>query len=347
MDIIKLEQYVTEKLISKQRHASADLYIYNYTQKAQFDRIWNEETMNCRGLIMDGNHKVIARPFPKFFNYGEYKGTIPSSDFEITEKMDGSLGILYWLGSEPFIATRGSFQSEQAIKGTSMLQNMYADNSALVFDPQYTYLFEIIYPQNRIVVDYKGIEDLVLLAMVDTTTGKELEYSELVQRHAKDFTIVKKYQGIRDIAKLSTLEEPNKEGFVIHYENGLRLKVKFAEYVRLHRLVTGLNARHIWENLMKGKGIDELIDHVPDEFFKWVRDTANHIRGVFDGIESHSKMVYENALKFETRKEQALYIRTATKASSIVFMMLDKKDYKQGIWKMIRPAHEKPFRKEI
>lgn len=88
-----LQKLIDEKYISVQKHPTEDLYIYNYTQKAQFDRMWNETTMACRGLIMNGKGGIIARPFNKFFNYGEYQGEIPSGEFEITEKMDGSLGL--------------------------------------------------------------------------------------------------------------------------------------------------------------------------------------------------------------------------------------------------------------
>ena len=94
---------------------------------------------------------------------------LPNEPFEVYEKLDGSLGILYWLGDEPYIATRGSFESPQAQIATELLRAY--DLSGL--DRRRTYLFEIIYPENRIVVNYDDRRELVLLAIIDTATGRE------------------------------------------------------------------------------------------------------------------------------------------------------------------------------
>ena len=93
---ISLQSMIDEQYIKVQKHPEEDLYIYNYTAKAQYERVWNEWTLQCRGLIMDADQKVVARPFPKFFNLGEIEGQVlPKESFEVYEKMDGSLGILY------------------------------------------------------------------------------------------------------------------------------------------------------------------------------------------------------------------------------------------------------------
>lgn len=138
---------INEKYISKRKHPTADLYIYNYTAKAQYDWVWNEATEQCRGLIMDGTGNVIARPFRKFFNLDE--GTVlPLVPFEVAEKLGGSLGILYWVGDEPYIATRGSFESDQAVEAKRILDAKYRD-AAMTLDRDLTYLFEIVYPGAR------------------------------------------------------------------------------------------------------------------------------------------------------------------------------------------------------
>src|SRR3972149_3073306 len=115
---------VQQKYLSVQKHDKVDLLIWNYTPKAQFSRYWTDETMMARGLITDLEGNVIARPFRKFFNYSEHTGedsklpSLPMETFEVFDKLDGSLGILYWRGETPYIATRGSFSSDQAIRGT-------------------------------------------------------------------------------------------------------------------------------------------------------------------------------------------------------------------------------------
>lgn len=345
-----LQKLIDEKYISVQKHPTEDLYIYNYTQKAQFDRVWNSTTMACRGLIMNGKGEIIARPFPKFFNYGEYQGEIPNEPFEVTEKMDGSLGIMYWIKDVPYIATRGSFVSDQAIEGTKMIQEIHKMHSYLLLGDKWTYLWEIIYPENRIVVDYKGMRGLVLLTVVETVTGEEVSHAVLM-KHKGLINIVKSYHDIADISKLSALQKPNKEGFVIHYKSGLRLKVKFDEYVRLHRLVTGINARRIWDLLRNNQPISELLDRVPDEFFEWVNTTVKNLKDEYNLIESLALKHWEAVKNLPDRKTQALALRTIEEKQKcvipIVFNLLDGKPYADRIWKIIKPAHELPFKKEI
>ncbi|MET9842806.1 hypothetical protein ABZZ01_34320, partial [Streptomyces virginiae] len=58
------------------------------------------------------------------------------------------------------VASKGSFISAQAVWAQRRLDG--ADTAAL--HPGTTYLAEILYPQNRIVVDYGDRRDLVLLA---------------------------------------------------------------------------------------------------------------------------------------------------------------------------------------
>ena len=80
--------------------------------------------MWCRGLIVDNDNHILFRPMKKFFERNQlYHYFVPHGNkhFELYEKKDGALGILYWLADFPFIATRGSFTSKQAIIGTSLL----------------------------------------------------------------------------------------------------------------------------------------------------------------------------------------------------------------------------------
>lgn len=328
-----LNEMMAEGFVVRQNHPEADLFIYNYSQKAQYDRVWNEVTLNCRGLIMDSNMNIVARPFPKFFNLGEQENQhVPNEPFEVYEKMDGSLGILYWHNNQPFIATRGSFTSDQSVKANAILQAKYGHVLANL-SPAKTYLFEIIYPENRIVVDYGALEDLVLLSVVDNATGKEDTLEEI------GFPVVKRYDGVNDISQLQLLEENNREGFVIRFASGLRYKVKFKEYVRIHRIITQVSNISIWEYLRADNDLNELLDRVPDEFYNWVRKTNADLLSAFAEIENTAKAEFKD---LGDRKETALYFQQCT-YPAILFSMLDKRDYSDAIWKMLRPTFSKPF----
>lgn len=326
---------ISKNYVRVNKHPEHDLYIYNYTQNAQFERVWNEITLSCRGLILDENLNIIARPFPKFFNLGEMENQIlPESTFEVYDKMDGSLGILYWIDDVPFIASRGSFASDQSDKANEMLHGKYR-NSWSNLDKNKTYLFEIIYPENRIVLDYGATEELILLAIIDTQSGEEFPLEDI------GFPVVEKYNGIKDILLLKELNTDNKEGFIIKYANNFRVKIKFEEYLRLHRIITQVSNVNIWEYLKTNQSMEEMLERVPDEFFDWVKQTKSDLENQYSAIENQCKNDFK---VLESRKETALYFLTC-QYSGVLFAMLDNRDYSEIIWKMIRPTFEKPFNK--
>lgn len=345
IDLNKFNELVDQKYLSVQKHPEADLLIFNYTQKCQFERFWIEETMMARGLITDLEGNIKARPFKKFFNLSEHTGedsklpVLPVEEFKVYEKLDGSLGILYHTEHGFFIATRGSFTSEQAIKANQILQQKY---QKFYFHPMYTHLFEIIYKANKIVVDYGDLEDLVLLAVIDTESGEEID----LESFKEEFLVVKKYDGITDLSNLQLLAEDNREGFVVRFKSGVRVKVKFEEYVRLHRLVTGVNAKRIWEHLRDGLSLDELMDRVPDEFFRWVTQTISNLRFEYNLVEDLACKEWEKIKDLTTRKDQALVIKDS-KFRGVIFKMLDKQSYDEVIWKMVKPVAEKPYKEDI
>lgn len=328
-----LQEYVDQRLISRQTHPLGGLQIFNYSPKAQYERAWDEITLSCRGLIVDQQGNIVARPFRKFFNLEELTSEqMPAEPFEVYEKMDGSLGILYWIDGNPAIATRGSFQSPQAQFATNLLYTNYLFTFDKL-DRSVTYLFEILYPENRIVVDYGDLSDLVLLAMVDTATGRDLPLVDI------GFPVVKRYDGLKDISALKSLERTNAEGFVIKFQSGFRCKVKFADYVRLHRILTGISNLAIHEYLSKDLPFDELLTMVPDEFYAWVKSTIADLQGKYREIEQQCLSAYQ---EHPTRKESALYFQSQP-YPSVLFKMLDKGEYSHIIWKLVRPKYAKAF----
>lgn len=320
-----------------QNHRELPLLIHNYSPKTQYERIWNDVTLASRGLITDLEGIVVARPFPKFFNLDEHISTVgplPEEPFEVFDKMDGSLGILYHYKGHSSFATRGSFHSEQADRANAILQRKY---SQVQFDPSITYLFEIIYPENRIVVQYGELEDLILLGMIETSTGLEIPLQDI------GIPLVTRYQGIQDLEQLRTLEESNREGFVIRFAGGLRVKLKFEEYVRLHKVLTGVTKRTIWEYMRDGLSMDDLLDRVPDEFYQWVKQVKTELQESYAEIEAICKSEFR---PIPVRKEAATYIMSCT-YPRILFRMLDGRNYSDIIWKMIYPEHAKAFSEEL
>lgn len=345
MEKKNLDKLVEEGWLISQTHPELDLTIYNYSQKTQYERFWNEETLSCRGLVMDSYGNIVARPFKKFFNFGEVSSEIPDLPFEAFEKMDGSLGIFFWYKGNPIFASRGSFTSEQALKGKSMI----IEKEYEILSDGVTYLFEIIYEENRIVVDYGNDERLVLLGAIETETGKEIPYKELEDKLSdKGFELVKKWDSKISIDSILKENDSNREGYVLRFSNGYRIKIKFEEYCRLHRIVTNISNISIWERIKDDLPLDEILDRIPDEFYDWVKQTEENLRDNYqDILEECEKDLYRirQDLGNSERREYAEIIKTK-KYPSVIFYMLDGKRVNEMIWKLVKPKRIKALREE-
>lgn len=341
LDLNQLEKDIEAGYVSVRTHPDDPEYqIYNYTPKTQYERYWNDVTRQTRGLIVT-HGRVQQRPWSKFFNYGEGETIVdPDAPAQVTDKMDGSLGILYADPERrPAIATRGSFTSEQALFATRLIRTRYSDFKAA---PYFTYLFEILYPQNRIVLDYGDTEDLVLLGAVNVLTGEV---------HGPEFDPV--WPGPRaEVFAAKTLAEalelPNRqnaEGLVIRYSNGSMLKVKQSDYVELHKIVTGLNKISVWETMRANNGqLDSLLSQLPDEFHAWVREEAAKIWDDYMEILLAAAGQYITILMDEMpdgfeRKDFAFAVQEIKDpvVRRMMFPLLDGKDPQEIIWKHIRP----------
>jgi RNA ligase len=337
----KLNKYYEDGLLYKQVHPTLPLTIWNYTEKVQFENLWDEVTLMCRGLVTDDKGDIVATPFKKFFNIEEGKYT-PTENFEVYEKMDGSLGIVFWYEGQWILATRGSFTSDQAIKGGKILKKYNTD----IMFRHMTFCFEIIYPENRIVLDYGDDEKLVMLGAFDKW-GKDYDITDWDEW---GFDVVKKYDGIKDFKELKAMVKDDQEGFVVKFTNGDRVKVKGVEYLRLHKIMTNMSTTAVWECLKNGDDIETLLKDVPDEFYNKIKSYVKDLRYSYFQISEDAgkrfdyKMYgkYNDKEPITDRKEYAGWVFTQPKhLSGVLFRMFDKKDYSEIIWKLIRPEFKK------
>ncbi len=333
--------------IQRQRHPTADLYLHNYTNKTQYESHWTEWTRRCRGLILNGQDEVVARPFEKFFNLEELgpNPELPPGPYEVFEKLDGSLGILYWTDDgRAAIATRGSFMGEQARRATAILREKYADRLPGL-DRSLTYLFEVIYPENRIVLDYAGREELVLLAVVDTATGQEPAMLPDVGFPRARAIATGTAATPADLFALRVrLDRAEEEGLVVRWQSGLRVKLKFAEYSRLHRILSQVSTINLWEYLATGQPLDPWLDRVPDELYRWVQTTVAELRAHYAAIEADCRAALVAATAagpFPDRRAAAAFIQTQP-YPGVLYRMLDNRPYDELIWKLTRPEFAVP-----
>lgn len=330
LDVALMHRHVDDGLVSMRTHESLPLHILNYTPEAAYSRHWDDVTKKCRGLIYNyETMEVVARPFEKFFNWDEAGSPFPPSGPALRmEKADGSLGILYWDESDPnesrpCIATRGSFHSEQAEWATKEIREYFPGE----FEPLdgKTYLFEIIYRENRIVVDYGDYEGLMLLDVIDNKTGFA-DTDEFDNCNWGDKIVREMVPGF-DSGQVVDIAD-GEEGFVYLWPTrNFRTKMKSAEYIRIHRLVSSLSEKSVWESLVAGKTLDEIKVGLPEEFHRFVDDVYEEIMGrAIDIINKagYNYKVLEEMGVTESRKDFAIKVKDHP-LKKYLFLMLDSK----------------------
>lgn len=312
-----------------------NLLIANYTDQVAFARDWNPVTKVCRGLIWDDNtFEVLARPFPKFFNFDEPEAPRILDDqvvWHYANKFDGSLGIVYRVNGHLLMATRGSFHSEQAALGTKLLSEMSGfelDNLHKWIDWGYTPLFEICGPDNRIVLRYDE-NFLARLGYIKIDEGTFVPPNT-------DFW------GRRTMRELlGDLSRENSEGWVVWLSHDKPLKIKQADYIELHRMVSNLTKKEVWRQLRAGT-YNDYAQHLPDELFDLAEGWANDLRFTFtlkyaEASQRHQQLIYKS---FISRKDQAMWVQNFVQPEvrGLVFSLLDGKDISDSIWRLIEPS---------
>lgn len=236
--------------VNARLHESGALIQFDYTSACSFKKPaeWNWFERVSRGLILAVHSgEVVARPFDKFWNWGEVEPAPDAVLVEVAEKLDGSLGILYRHQGRYQIATRGSFDSDQARWANRYLER-HCDLSKLPWN--YTLLFEIIYPQNRVVVDYGERRDLVLIGVRDRFTGYDLPRASVREvGRLWHFALPAAHQtgDLMDVLADTQRLTANEEGYVLRFSDGTRLKVKGDEYRKYHRWIMAFSFKNVLE----------------------------------------------------------------------------------------------------
>jgi RNA ligase len=337
--------------IAVRPHPELPYLIHNYTDRATWDQAWDVATLTCRGLITTLDGEIVARSLVKFFNSDQQGAPVWPLDDEVVvmDKADGSLGILYPTPTGWAVATRGSFQSDQAVWATDLYNHRYGDFTP---NPAWTYLFEIVYPENRIVVSYGDLQDLILLGAVDIATGKTVPLVEVREGWTGPVVEVFPYTTMRQV--LSAPVRDNAEGFVVwHPASDARVKIKYDQYKFLHRLLTGVTPKHVWEILSSGDDPVVVFESAPDEFHGWLKAVIADLTAQYAEVEGRARSLYQTVEaslpEGWVRRDLAEAVMAATTGEAallrpLLFLVADGRDLSGHIWKMLRPAGDTPLR---
>lgn len=360
LDIKVLEAYFAAKKVKRQQHPTEPLSIWNYSESTQFKRWWDHVTLQCRALVTDTEGNVVARSFPKFFNENEvpYK---PTKTWKVYEKLDGSLGLLFSFRGKWIFSSRGSFTSEQARMGWKILSDKHAGIFSHL-DVDVAYTFEIIYPANRIVVDYGQEEKLVFLAAFDRTEVEHTEGARGVMENA-GVPVVRELNlpAGTTLSDLLHHDRANEEGYVVRFTDGKRVKIKFPRYIALHKVMSNVTLDFVLQCYKdRVKALTETTGAadtpaledtpavgVPDELQAWVKQVWDRITTHHERLRREFDVDYHNthaaALKESGQSSKGLYNRAAfaravesSPLKSALFARLDGKPHQTLLVNCIR-----------
>lgn len=306
------------------------LVILHYADECQWESKWNFFSRSCRGLVVDTkNKKLLTIPYSKFFNLGE--STVPSfrelealGQYEVSEKLDGSMLISFYdeVTNDFYVTTKGSLDSEHGDYFTKIFPPQLKSKELLT---EYTLMFEGIDSKFQIVIDYekKGYKPgLYLIGVRKNISQQPLNYAE-VQEFAKKYNLptVQTYtfSNLNEVVDTSKTLSFMNEGYVIRFkQNGLMVKIKGPEYLRVHRFISQLDEKNLLELLIQGQE-KEVMTICPEEYRSEVEQTLTNFR--IKALQLRDKCYeYFNQAPKDTRRDFALWVKTNAPGECQKFM---------------------------
>ena len=304
-DLIKYFGFIMRTIMWTQ---NGRLMVVKYSKNI-FNTGWHKLAKLCRGKVIDiDTRKIVVYPFDKFFNLNEVDETKVekieklinrANNIYITEKKDGSAIIVTRYKGKLIVNTNGEFDNIQLRLAKKLLISKYSFFYSNVPDG-YTIIFELIHPNNRIVIDYGNEEKLYLIAIRDLSTYKLLGYSELkkfADRYRLDIVDSFNYSSLDKFIQKAMEDTSNKmEGWVFRVVgNGFdqMFKLKFAEYFKLSRVKKYLTLHKTYE-LMVLSQLDDVIGGTNDEIRGIINNHIGIINGIFNSVKDEILEISSN-----------------------------------------------------
>ena len=316
---MELQQFLRERgltalceefAIKAKRHPQyPNLVLLKYSQIES--PMGEKVVQQCRGIILDeaNDWAVVARPYDKFFNYGEgHAARIDWQSAQVYEKLDGSLITMYWYGGKWHIASSGTPDAGGEIWGSGRtLADMFWEAwrkagymlpSALFMD--YSFMFEFCSPYNRVVVRYDEPQ-IVLHGIRRNYDGREARLDFIAAR--MDWPLAKSFKlnSIDDILQAAKELKPlEQEGYVVVDKGFNRVKIKSPAYVALAHLKDGFSQRRIMELVRSNEG-DEFLNYFPE-----FRADYDMVARAYRRLTELTVEAFESIRHRESQKEFAL-----------------------------------------
>jgi T4 RnlA family RNA ligase len=239
--------------------------------------VFNEDgTIYNRFLLLDKFFNVDQTPCSMYSVLKGYKIK------NIYNKEDGSIASFIKLPNGKVVGrSKAAFGSDQAIE----IQKIYEEDPNIrrfvdwSLDREIIPIFEFVSPRNRIVLPYTNTE-LILLRLRNNATGEYLDIDDYSDQY-DGISVVASDSGktLDDLIELRKIT-PDKEGWIVQFENGKMAKIKTEWYLERHRLYTdSLNRENDLIKMIIDGTIDDVFPNISDERKMEIESTIDKING--------------------------------------------------------------------
>ena len=316
IDINKLNEYKENNLVHIAK--SGDLIQINYTDKTMYNRLWDDITLNARGHIYNKRTGELVCPaMSKFFNYNELsveekEKLDKRTDYTVTKKYDGSLGIVYKYRGKIRYNSRGSFDGH-VVKEIEKIVNKDKELKTKLeyLNEDISLNIEVISPATRVITNYGDTRELILITCFERNKEgwKELDFDRTKEIGQElGIKVIEEYKmNVEELIEWckSHKDKNNEEGFVLRYSDNTRVKYKSIEWMQLNAVKSQLqeatllnvalsfymnpNISYEDKNVECNKILEEKVMSLPDELYEQGREEINKILNkrnkIFEEIE--------------------------------------------------------------
>lgn len=271
-----------------------------------------EEVKEARGLIVRedfGRFVEVAHGLDKFFNAEEpFAAAIDwAHDISVLEKIDGSNIRIWWDMGKWHISTLGVVAANTNEFGSLVNEffqfhfDLYCEN----LDPNFTYVYELVSPDKRIVVHYEKLQ-LYFIEKRNIHTGEEfLEAPEALQFGVLP---IKKYE-IKDMVTLRQILDnlgDEHEGFVVCDYKFNRIKVKTGWYLELHKIRgNGVCTIKRIVQMWRAGALDDFVAAYP-EYSNFIDNIMGIVKELVKECENQFHFNWRDTME---KKEFAFYVK--------------------------------------
>lgn len=286
---LRSNRYIQEKKFG-------NISSFNFTNKAFYDKVWDEQTTKARGLYLDTmKGKVAARAYDKFFNINER----PETKFDMLQyklqfpvtayvKENGFLGIVSYNEYEDdlFIASKSTIDSQFAQWFKDMLHEKVSSENLIkmkeyIKENNVSFVFECVDMKNDPhIIEYPESELFLLDIVRNDMEFSKYEYDQTVDI-ANQFGLTHKekafeiatwqefYDWYYDILEEDYEYNGRKiEGFVIEDSVGYMTKLKLT-YYNFWKFMRSISHEAIRNGYIRKTSA--LTTPTANEFYAWVR----------------------------------------------------------------------------